>query len=847
MSNLALSHPFEALRARVQGEDAPTPDDAPAPVARLLTAMDGQSASPLDLAVLFRHVLRQEGGALRIPAANGMPSAAEWASVGVTATPVSDGFSVQAHPWKPQWLPHAEKEGVDAAAAEGRPRRLSNRASPDPFLTDFGYDSYRSAGQRRALRAALTAPRGSTLAVSLPTGEGKSLIFHAMARIGLGDGPGVTLVVTPTVALAADHEQSARGFGFGDGPLAYRAGDSEHSQRLIEGIRNGSQALCLASPEAVCTSLSEPLREAARRGRLRAIVIDEAHLIDSWGINFRPEFQMLAGLRRQLLALSRGREFRTVLLSATLTRDCLEVLQTLFPGASPEAPFRVVSATRLRPEIEFWVANSTDPANRESRVIEALHHLPRPLILYTTTRRDAAHWYSTLRERGFQRVRTVTGDTPDTSRDQVIKDWRSGEVDVVVGTSAFGLGIDNSEVRAVVHACVPESLDRFYQEVGRGGRDGTASVSLLLPSTGDFDVAHRLSLRQMLTIERAEHRWRAMFTHPESHREGDAHVVPVDCRPGINEREIDMVGLRNTAWNIRTLVVMAGAGTIQLLDVPNRILRQVNSTQDLQDDEADESGPSTERPRVRLTIDDPMHLDHSFWEGRIATFRALLKGGAARSFEQMKLFLRADRCAAEVLAPLYEIVATDPHESLEVEVGRACGGCPSCREAQRAPYDGAAQLTPYPWAGSAPKDPLKRLLTRNGQLIVFYKARARDALARGRERDAFRTVGASGVRNLVLLDDVFEAGDFADLGSIPLFVARTLGLNDLPPGPTVIAAGAQQKLHGSMFDPRPTGHERIWLLPDSTPHPTRAGVRLGEVPPRVRVLSLAEFVSEVER
>lgn len=826
------------------GDEAPAPPGPPA-IARLFRALDARpQASSADLTALFRHVLRQEDGTLWVPASAEMPSAADWSAAGVEAHPGDGGFRVRARPWIPSWLPDVPADGVDGAAAHASLRRRNERVGADPYLAAFGYDAYQSVGQRRALRAALSAPRGSTLVVSLPTGEGKSLVFHALGRIGFGDGRGVTLVVTPTIALAMDHEQSAHALGFEDMPMAYRAGAPERNQPLLDRIASGQQSLVFASPEAACTSLTGPLREAARRGLLRAIVVDEAHLIDSWGISFRPDFQMLAGLRRQLLDLAGERRFRTVLLSATVTGDSIGLLRTLFPGDE----FRIVSAARLRPEIDYWVARASDRATRDARVIEALRHLPRPLILYTTTRADAADWYDTLGQLGYRRTGTVTGDTPDGERARVIEGWRRGEIDLVVGTSAFGLGIDNRDVRAVVHACVPESLDRFYQEVGRGGRDGNASVSLLLPARHDVDVARRLSLRQMLTEDVAEHRWRTMFTHRDhQHLEGRVHEVPVSRRPGVDEREIDMVGPKNTAWNIRTLVLMAAAGGVQLLDVPQQLVRQVTDAADLEDESGDEGSAVEEQPLVRLAIDDPMHLDKSFWEGRVARFRALQKGTAARSLEQMRLFLRAERCAADVIAPLYEI-SGDPAQHLpDVEVGRACGGCPSCRGAGRPPRDRDAPLTPHPWSPAAPAEPVRHLLTQNGQLLVFYARRASGVLAQDRERDALRRISAAGVRNLVLLDKAFEAADFADPARVPLFVVHELGLNDLPPGPTVVVAGARDRLASHLFHPRPIGEERIWLLPDPVPHSTRLGVTLRQAPPRARVLTLGEFVAELER
>ncbi|MCY4618728.1 MAG: protein DpdF [Chloroflexi bacterium] len=843
MTKYAFENAFEALRSRLTGKQFAVPEEAPPPITRIFRALNEGSASSLDLAVLIRHALRQEGGALRVPSGDGFPTAADWALVGVAATPVQGAFSVQGLAWKPDWLENVPEDGVDAVAARAEARRREERVTADPFLARFKYDTYRSQGQRRALRAALGAPRGSTLVVSLPTGEGKSLVFHALASQGLGDGPGVTLVVTPTVALAADHEQSSIELGFDDTPLAYQGGNSKRNQVLINRVREARQSLCFASPEAVCTSLREPLREAARHGRLRAIVVDEAHLIDGWGINFRPEFQMLAGLRHELLALSGESGFRTILLSATLTRDSIEVLRTLFPGD----PFRIVSAAQLRPEVEFWVAGTTDQDRRASRVFEALLHLPRPLILYTTTRADAAYWFDALQNRGFQRIGTVTGDTPDGKRQQVIRGWRTGEIDLVVGTSAFGLGIDNRDVRAVVHACVPESLDRFYQEVGRGGRDGNASISLLLPSHADLTTARRLSRRQLLTEGKAQHRWEEMFTHEERRFEDGVHFVPVDCRPGVDDREIDMVGPLNTAWNVKTLVLMAAAGGIRLLDVPSWLVRQVNNDFDREEDECEEGPESSPRPRVRLDIIDPMHRDPSFWENRVANFRARQKAAAARSFRLMGEFLRCRQCAADIIAPLYEFSGDKEAVVPEVQVGRACGGCPSCRRSGRQRYEHGAPSTPYPWAPLELSEPLRRLLKGNGQLLVFYGERKTGPLARRRERAALRQISTSGVRNFVLLGDAFEVADFADIDNRPVFTADRLGLNDLPNGPTVVVAKSRESLPLYLFDEREPGSERLWLLDESVPHPSKPGVTLRQAPPEARFLSFAEFLRELEQ
>jgi ATP-dependent DNA helicase RecQ len=839
----STTRPFEVLRARLRGESDLEAVDAPPPIARLIRVLDDGSASPRDLAVLFRHALRHEDGVLRVPATRGMPSADDWAAVGVDARHRDGGFIVEAAPWQPTWLSDVPGDGVDESAARGFVRRTAHGAPPDPYLSAFGYEQYQSAGQRASLRAVLTAPRGSTLVVSLPTGEGKSLAFHALARMGFGDGRGVTLVVTPTVALALDHENSSQELGFDDLPLAYRAREAERNAVLLERIASGEQSLCFASPEAVTTTLRKPLEEAARRGVLRAIVVDEAHLVDSWGINFRPDFQMLAGLRRRLLGLAGDRAFRTILLSATLTDGSIDVLRTLFPGT----PFGVISAARLRPEIEYWVADTTNEAERERRVLEAIDHLPRPAIIYVTTRADAQQWMHRLRDLGHRRIGTVTGATPDGERQRVIDGWRDGSIDLVVGTSAFGLGIDNQHVRAVIHACIPESLDRFYQEVGRGGRDGRASLSLVVPAIRDRHVAEQLSIQRLLKEDTGAHRWEAMFTHEDHRLEDGEHVVPVSNRPGVNEREIDMVGPKNTLWNIRTLVLMAAAGGIDLLDVPSYLVSQALGSGDMTEDDDVGETPRREPPTVRVAIHDTEHRASTFWDGRIADFRKRQKRSAADSYERMLRFLEGSTCAGESIAPLYDVDAVPEVDQGGVRAGRACGGCPACRSAGRDVFEEPAPITPYPWTAEPPREPIAHLIPASGHVFVFYQTRAEGILARDREVAALRRIGASGIRNYVVSPGAaFSAEDFAS-DDLTVFTTAELGLDRLPPGPTLIALGASARLRDYLFNPRDPADARVWLLPSGIAHPSRRDQLLRSAPPPGRVLTLNEFVAELER
>jgi ATP-dependent DNA helicase RecQ len=154
-----------------------------------------------------------------------------------------------------------------------------------------------------------------------------------------------------------------------------------------------------------------------------------------------------------------------------------------------------------------------------ARVGEAVRFLPRPAIIYTATRNEAEELFEKVRSeceitRAYALYEGVTS-LRGSSSEGVLAELRDGKIDVVVATSAFGLGIDNQEIRTVIHACIPETADRFYQEVGRAGRDGAPSISLLL--FGDYaeewNVARKLSSVMAIGLDLGWERWTAMKLH----------------------------------------------------------------------------------------------------------------------------------------------------------------------------------------------------------------------------------------------------------------------------------------------------------------------------------------------
>lgn len=192
---------------------------------------------------------RREGGATSLPISPDGPlrEFSDWAAVGLRADPLGSGRLVSAVPWCPAWGCVIPENGLEGYAAGERPKPFAAELAceGDPFLATLEHTTYQSVGQRAAVRASLTTPAGGTLAISLATGEGKSLIFQLAAKVGFAsdDEPsgGLVVVVVPTVALAIDHENAAVRKGF-ESPIAYRGGDSVSNQALMDRLRADMQS-----------------------------------------------------------------------------------------------------------------------------------------------------------------------------------------------------------------------------------------------------------------------------------------------------------------------------------------------------------------------------------------------------------------------------------------------------------------------------------------------------------------------------------------------------------------------------------------------------------------------------
>lgn len=666
-------------------------------------ARSGPFESKLDFIVLIRQLLLSRSNERRleklsVPQGSGWPDAETWKKFGFVVTNLGTRFLLQPEPWSPDWLGGKPEAQQDIFADEHQEQMVRRDASipMDPFLDEVTkFNSYVCPGQREAVLSALFMPAGTSLIVHLPTGSGKSLVAQAPFLVQ-GPEAGLTLFIVPTIALGLDLERRTHEMLKGIHPnrerhrLVWIGGQSDGSNDQIkQRIRSGSQGILFASPEAVCGSLLHSLYDAADKGLISYLAIDEAHLIAQWGDNFRPAFQLLSGVRRGLLDACPNDGFRTLLLSATFSPQVLETLSVLF---GPSDKLQMVSAVHLRPEPRYFSYETMCPEDKKERVKELLRYIPRPFILYTTKREDARSWFKNLKDEGCRRIACVHGKTPNDERERIIQAWVEDRLDGIVATSAFGVGMDKADVRSVIHAALPETLDRFYQETGRGGRDGHACLSVTLFDSKDIRVAEGMTKPTLIGDERGYERWTTLYRAADiDNRDSDLRYVDLRLLPSGLTAETDY----NRDWNMRTLILLARAGLIQLESIrPKQI-----TPQEGEDDNAFQSRLEQEMEeyfsKVPVRSLDPQLMNRDYFARQVEEVRTRSADAAAQAFNRMLEALRGKREMSEVLLELFA--------SQGVLVSPACRGCPASGSVphedggsyQIPPGIGITRITPH--------------------------------------------------------------------------------------------------------------------------------------------------------
>lgn len=696
---------------------------------RLAKALSGTNAGIGDLAVLMRGVLRSESlnrgynWDLDLPKDLAKKVSPVFGLAGLELCSGS-ATRIRAQAWRPVWLGCKGSADMEIAAFVRHDRRPQESVPGDPILAALDLQDYTSAAQRDALRAVLCAPPNDTIAVCLPTGSGKSICAFLPAITpmdAVNCTPGVSLIIVPTVALGLDLER--RLLTHTQHPIAYRPNKLEEAAAIRHRCEAGIQGPIIASPEALTGKFLTSLRKAAENEWLRYLAIDEAHMVMSWGDEFRPAFLHLAALRRDLLQKSR-RGFVTLLLSATLTDYHLRWLRAMFSEGSN---FHLIHAARLRPEPSFWIGRAKNEEQRLAWVEEAVFRLPRPCIIYTTRRELCEYWFSRLQKLQIGRIGMMHGKSTDAARDSLLARWNADDIDVVVATSAFGLGVDKRDVRAIIHSQLPESVDRYYQDVGRSGRDGLSSISLLVTSPDDARDVAGIGTPKFISAQYGLERWTRMYQERKT-----LGINPQTILVDVNmARELDMRGDYNRNWNIRTLQLLQRVGAIEFVS-----------------HEEEDYDHAAVRPMA------VPHTDLAYWRSTVEPLRQELIGDYAKARRLLDRLVSSDTtCFAHHFRNFYA------PRSFGLDVVTACGGCPACRKSGTEVTCGriiARRIPPAPYPGIPPGEALSRFLRGRVVGMIYYPSTFEDEL-NDKAGDLLSWLCSQRVRNFVGSENLNKA------------------------------------------------------------------------------------------
>ncbi|MBA3559863.1 MAG: ATP-dependent DNA helicase RecQ, partial [Gemmatimonadaceae bacterium] len=424
----------------------------------------------------------------------------------------------------------------------------------------FGYPAFRP-GQENAVLSVLS---GRDTLVILPTGGGKSLCFQVPALIL----PGLTVVVSPLISLMKDQVDALRARGLPAAFINSTLSGNEVADRMARAQSGELKMLYVAPERFDAGSTAERLRAIG----VSLLAVDEAHCISEWGHDFRPSY-LRVGRVRELLGSP-----PTIALTATATP---EVRNDIARQLSLRAP-KVIITGFDRKNLHYHVVPVRSDSDKDDSLAESLRKYQGLAIVYASTRKAVERIAADLSRAGLPAEAYHAG-LDDVRRHEVQDAFMRGQVRAIVATNAFGMGIDKANVRLVVHYAMPGTLEAYYQEAGRAGRDGQHSDCVLLHAFQDR-FTHEYFIKgaypSRATVE-AVYTALKRFADTTGSVAATVNEIAVEIGGAESEREIESaLRVLTTAGAVKNEPASSSRFFVRLLATPDRIKRDLSGAAD---------------------------------------------------------------------------------------------------------------------------------------------------------------------------------------------------------------------------------------------------------------------------